>query len=130
MAFTYSGNPASSSLNKVRFLSGDTDSTNAICQDAEITFLLDEWDNDAYYAAAGVCDYGANKAAAKADYSRSVGNLSLTTMFAAQAQAFQARASLLRNQATFHVGSPKPTASPDALGNFEFSIDMDNNYGY
>ena len=129
MAFTYSGDPSSSTANEVRFLSGDVDSLNPICQDAEITYLIAEWNSDPYYAAAGVCDYGAAKAAAKADYSRGVGSLSLTTMYSQQAQAFITRATALRNQAMFQYGAPLPTAASEALGSFEFSVDMDNNNG-
>lgn len=40
MAFTYSGDPASSSRDAVRFLIGDTDSTDAQLQDTEIAYLL------------------------------------------------------------------------------------------
>ena len=42
MAFTYSGDPSSSSSDFVRFLIGDTDSTDALLQDEEIAHLLAE----------------------------------------------------------------------------------------
>lgn len=129
MAFTYSGNPSSSVADEVRFLSGDVDPDNQMCQDAEINYLVAEWGSDPYYAAAGVCDFAAAKAAAKADYSRGVGSLSLTTMYSQQSQNLILRATALRNQAMFQIGSPIPTVSSDALGSFEFSIDMDNNNG-
>lgn len=41
MAWNYSGNPAASDLDQVRFLVGDTDSTDPLVQDAEITFAID-----------------------------------------------------------------------------------------
>jgi hypothetical protein len=129
VTWTYSGNPSASDLDKVRFLSGDTDSTNPIATNEEITFLLVEWDNDCYYAAASVCDYGANKAAAKADYSKSVGDLTLATQYKQQAEALHARSHAIRDQAAYHEGAPFVWAYPDALGNFMFKINMDKNYG-
>lgn len=40
MAFTYSGDPADSDLDNLRFTIGDTDSGNFFLQDAELNFLL------------------------------------------------------------------------------------------
>lgn len=40
MTWSYSGNPASSSLNAVRFLVGDTDSADPIVTDEEINFAI------------------------------------------------------------------------------------------
>jgi hypothetical protein len=40
MTATYSGNPAKSDLDKYRFLIGDTEPTDAILSDEEITFIL------------------------------------------------------------------------------------------
>ncbi len=57
MTVTYSGNPADSDLDEIRFLTGDTNvtpTTNAILQDEEHQFLVDE---------AGSVAYGAPRAA-------------------------------------------------------------------
>lgn len=57
MTVTYSGNPADSDLDEIRFLTGDTNvtpTTNAILQDEEHQFLIDE---------AGSVAYGAPRAA-------------------------------------------------------------------
>lgn len=40
MAWTYSGNPAASARDKVRFLCGDTDTNDQLLQDEEIDYLL------------------------------------------------------------------------------------------
>lgn len=40
MAWSYSGNPNSSDIDRIRFLSGDTDSNAPLLQDEEIEFLL------------------------------------------------------------------------------------------
>ena len=125
MTWSYSGNPSASNLDRVRFLSGDTDSANPLASNEEITFLLVEWNNDYYYAAAGVCDYAANKAAAKADQAKTVGDLSLSTQYAAQAASLHERGHAIRNQAGYHDAAPIVDYNTDAVGNFKFHIDMD-----
>lgn len=44
MTFTYTGDPASSALEEVRFLVGDTDSTRPLLSDEEIQYAIDKWD--------------------------------------------------------------------------------------
>lgn len=51
MAFTYSGDPATSEKDQVRFLISDTNSTDVQLQDEEILWLL-EVEPNVYYAAA------------------------------------------------------------------------------
>lgn len=41
MAFTYSGNPANSQIDYLRFMLGDTNSSTAMLQDAELQYILD-----------------------------------------------------------------------------------------
>lgn len=43
MSFTYSGNPSNSDVDAVRFLIGDTDSTEPLLQDEEIIYLSSMW---------------------------------------------------------------------------------------
>lgn len=43
MSFSYSGDPASSDLDEVRYRLGDTDSTNPLLTDEEIQFQIDTW---------------------------------------------------------------------------------------
>ena len=40
MAFTYSGNPAGSDLDYLRFMLGDTHESGAIFQDAELAYII------------------------------------------------------------------------------------------
>jgi hypothetical protein len=124
--WSYTGNPASRDIDHVRFLAGDTDSANQLSNDAEITFLLDQWNNDYYYAAASVLEHAANRYAAKADYSKSVGDMSISTQYKALAESLNARAKTLRDQAQMHESAPSPRVSSTAIGDFKFSIDMDN----
>jgi hypothetical protein len=123
--WSYTGDPQSRQIDQVRFLAGDTDADNPMANDAEIEFLLDRWNGDYYYAAAAVVEHAANRAGAKADYSKSVGDLSISTQYAALATALHTRAHAIRDQAQMYEASPIPTASADALGDFKFKIDMD-----
>jgi hypothetical protein len=50
-AWTYTGDPASSATAKVRFLSGDIDTTDQLLSDEEIAWLLTVWP-DPFIAAA------------------------------------------------------------------------------
>jgi hypothetical protein len=43
MSWTYSGNPADSQRDEVRFMLGDTDETEPIMQDEEIDYLIAEY---------------------------------------------------------------------------------------
>lgn len=76
MSFTYSGDPASSGRDAVRFLLNDTSTSNAEFQDAEIAWMLMQKPN-VYRAAA----QGARRRAAEANEgvaSKTVGSLTLT----------------------------------------------------
>lgn len=59
MPFTYSGNPSSSTLDEIRFLLQDTDSTDPLFQDAEITYEINKFvglNGSTYRAAAGLAE--------------------------------------------------------------------------
>lgn len=47
MAWTYSGDPSSSDLDRYRFLIGDTDVDDKVLQDEEIMFILAEYPDNA-----------------------------------------------------------------------------------
>lgn len=124
--WSYTGDPTARPIDTVRFLSGDTDASNQQATDSEVLFLLTEWNQDAYMAAAAVCDAAAGKATAKADQSKSVGDLSISTQYGAQAGAWSSRASMLRSQAA-RRNPPSPSYSENAVGSFAFSVGMDDN---
>lgn len=132
MAWSYSGNPASSALDKVRFLIGDTDTNNQLLSNEEITWLLSEWNNNAYVAAANAAYSLSAEFSGKSDFSRSVGDLSLSTQYGAQAERYGALASRLMVQASSGA-PPQVRYYPDAEGNVfgpeEFFIGMDENKG-
>lgn len=54
MAWTYSGNPAASTSDTVRFLVGDTQSADPLTTDEEIAWALSQNSDSAYAAAAWV----------------------------------------------------------------------------
>jgi hypothetical protein len=47
MAWTYSGDPSSSELDRYRFLIGDTDVDDKVLQDEEINFIIAEYPDNA-----------------------------------------------------------------------------------
>jgi len=127
MTWTYSGNPAASNLDAVRFLCGDTDTTNQLISNEEITFLLSEWNSDTYLAAAFACDAIAGVYAGKSDSSRSVGDLSISTQYGASSRTFLERAAALRAQASRRY-PPSPNFDTTVFdGTYEFRIGMDKN---
>jgi len=67
MAWTYSGDPASSNLDAVRYYIGDTDTTDQLLTNAEINFEVAEHGN-ALGAALSCCMALAAKFARQADY--------------------------------------------------------------
>lgn len=129
MTWSYSGNPSNSSNDKVRFLCGDTDTNNQQVSNEEIAFLLTEWNSDCYLSAAFACDAISGKYSAKADLSRSVGDLSISSQYGAQAKTFMERAASLRVLAV-RAAPPSVNFDTDTFdGEFDFYVGMDENLG-
>lgn len=94
VAWTYSGNPSSSTRDQVRFELGDTDKTDQQLFDAEVDYLITQF-VDPYYAAAGGCDALAAKMSRQAQ--KSIGGLSIAANN--RADAYRKRACELRDKA-------------------------------
>jgi hypothetical protein len=92
MAWTYSGDPADSTRDAVRFLVGDTDTTDQLLNDAEVAFCIAESGGSIYQSAHDCCYSIASKFSRLAT-SKTVGDLSLS--YADRAQAFFALANEL-----------------------------------
>lgn len=122
--WSYTGNPDARPIDMVRFLIGDTDADNQQLNDAEIASLLTLTEGSTNASAIYACRSLATKFAAKADYSRSVGGLSISTQYGATADRYLKLANTLDVQGSQQV-PPIPTVSADALGSFHFSVDMD-----
>lgn len=73
MTWTYSGNPASSAIDAVRFNIGDTDSADEQLQNEEISYLLTQNGNNVISTSIQACTNLAAKYARRAD--RDVGDL-------------------------------------------------------
>ncbi|WIC89149.1 hypothetical protein SEA_OTTAWA_103 [Arthrobacter phage Ottawa] len=97
MAWTYSGNPAGSDLDKVRFLLGDTTQTaSATLTNEEITYLLaEEGGNTTSAAAEGALALAARYSGISAT-SKKIGDLSISYEHGALADRFTALAARLR----------------------------------
>ncbi len=109
MAFTYV--EPTTDRDKVRFLIQDTDSTAAHFQDAEITYLLTTWGN-VYDAAIAGAEIISGKYAHKTNYSRSIGDLSISESYAASAAEFRQLADRLKAQKNdLYPPTPKINAS-------------------
>ena len=94
MNWTYVG-PATADRYKVRFLIQDVDTTRQLLSDEEIAYLLTEW-TDIYEASANAAEILAAKFSGKADYSKSVGDLSLNETFSSQSQGYKELAKTIR----------------------------------
>ena len=69
MSFTYSGNPANSDLDAVRYLIGDTNETQCLVQDEEIDYALAS-ESSVRLAAANVAEAIAAKATQEVSWVR------------------------------------------------------------
>lgn len=136
MTWTYSGNPALSSSDQVRFELGDTDINDQQLQDEEIAYLLAQH-IDPWIAAAGGCDALARKYSRQAQ--KTVGKISIAAN--QRAAAYRQRAQELRQQSFRTNGLPgigmggtsfseKQAfgANPDTIQP-NFSIGMDDTTG-
>jgi hypothetical protein len=94
MTWTYVG-PATADRDKVRFLIQDVDTTRQLMSDEEIAWLITEW-SDVYEVAANAAEILSAKFAGKADYSKSVGDLSLNETFSSQSQGYKELAKTIR----------------------------------
>lgn len=112
MAFTYV-DPSSGDRDKVRFLIQDTDSTDAHLQDAEITYLVSTWGN-VYDAAIAAAEIISGQYANKTNYSRSIGDLSISESYATSAAEFRSVADRLRAQKN-RIYPPTPEINAAAI---------------
>lgn len=128
MTWSYSGDPSSTLLDQTRFLCGDTNSDDQQLSNEEINYLLTQWEDDPYIAAAEGCIAIAGKYAMKADSSRSVGDVSLSTQYAATVKTLYERSSQLRQQGDrLNVGAVNFYTDDDGnvFGPMNFSVGMD-----
>lgn len=94
MAFTYSGNPADSDRDAVRFYSGDTDANDPLLQNTEVEFAIAE-NTNLFLAAAECCEAIAAKFARKVTRS----NIGQSANLSDKQNHYEQRAMKLRQRA-------------------------------
>lgn len=115
MTFTYSGDPSTSTRNYVRFLLNDTDSTDALFSDEELSYVITEWNGDAYDAARECAEILIARFARLADSSsKSVGDISVSESYSSKITHYQQLAQSLF-QRKMRKSPPAPWAKSDAL---------------
>lgn len=105
MTWTYSGDPATTSRDAVRFLVGDTDTTDQLVSDEEISWVLTQH-SGVRHAAAATCEAIAAKFARQAEMS--VDDVSIKA--GEKAEHYRALAKELRAQAAIAGKVAKPFA--------------------
>jgi hypothetical protein len=83
MTWSYSGNPASSSLDEIRFLIQDTDTTDQLLSNEEIDYLSAAY-GDPYSAAVACVVALIGQASRSIEESKTVGDLSLSRKYGAR----------------------------------------------
>ena len=125
MTWSYTGNPGSSAKDAIRFLIGDTDTTDQLLSDEEIAWLNLEQTgsatstDDLYYTAHYACHSIAAKLARLAD--KSIGGLSVSLSQKANAYLTQAKELFKHAQRT---SAPLPYAGGITISDKE--IDQEN----
>ncbi len=115
MTFTYSGDPSTSTRNYVRFLLNDTDSTDALFSDEELSYVITEWNGDAYDAARECAEILIARFARLADStSKSVGDISVSESFGSKVTHYKELANSLALR-KMRKSPPSPWAKTDAL---------------
>jgi hypothetical protein len=89
MTWSYSGDPSDSALDEIRFLIQDTDTTDQLLSNEEITYLYTAY-GDAYSAAVACVVALIAQASRSAEESKKVGDLSLTQRLGARLQQWEA----------------------------------------
>lgn len=126
MTWTYSGDPSNSARDAIRFLIGDTDSTDELLSDEEIAWVNTEASGSAtstdslYDAAYRCCLTIASKLAREAD--KQIGDLSVK--LSQRAQAYRDQATTLQELVAREGGVPTPYAGAITISDKD--IDQEN----
>jgi hypothetical protein len=132
MTWTYSGDPASSALDAIRFLVGDTDTTDQLLSDEEIAWINYEQSGssvsttDLYYSAHYACHAIGAKLARLAD--TNIGDLRIT--LSQKAQGYRALATDLMVHAN-RQNAPIPYAGGISVSDKQIDLensDLDRTY--
>lgn len=115
MTFTWSGDPATSPRNHVRFLLHDIHSADPLFTDEDIDFVLLEWDNDVYESARELAETAVAIFARNAEStSKSVGDISVSETNADKVTHYIKLAETLARR-KMRKQAPRPWASASNL---------------
>ena len=126
MTWTYAGDPAANARDAIRFLIGDTDTTDQLLSDEEIAWVNTEASGTStgttalYDAAYRCCLTIASKLAREAD--KQIGDLSVS--MSQRAKAYREQASSLKELSGREGGVPIPYAGGITISDKE--VDEDN----
>lgn len=112
MSFTYV-DPNTNDRDKVRFLLGDVETFDYHFSDSEVAYLLEMWKTALNAAIAGA-EIIAGRFAHKTNYSRSIGDLSISESYGNSAAEFRLLADNLRRQRD-RINPPTVAFNADAM---------------
>jgi DUF4097 and DUF4098 domain-containing protein YvlB len=115
MTFTYSGDPTTSTRNKVRFLINDTTATDVLFSDEELDYLITEWGTNVYEISRAACETLVSRFSRLADStSKSVGDISVSQSFTAKSKQYQDLANSFLDR-KMRKSPPTMTANANSL---------------
>ena len=115
MTFTYSGDPTTSTRNKVRFLINDTVTADALFSDEELDYLITEWGTNVYEICRAACETLVSRFSRLADStSKSVGDISVSESYTAKSKQYQDLANSFLDR-KLRKAPPTMWAKTDAL---------------
>ena len=113
MTWSYSGNPGSSNLDLIRFLIQDTDTTDQLFSNEELTYLFDSY-GDAYSAAIASVTTLIAKGSRVQEESKTVGDLSLSVKSGALVAQWEALLKYLKAE-RFRFSPAAPVINPNSI---------------
>ena len=122
MSGSYNSSAVSSDLDRVRFLVGDTDMDDILCQDGEINFVISNHGGNVFLAAADVAEAIAAKFARKCD--KAVGDLQLS--LSQKSEAYRDMSDRLRTHGSILC---VPTAGGISISEKEAAEDDTDRFG-
>jgi hypothetical protein len=113
MTWSYSGDPGASDLDHIRFLIQDTDTTEQLFSNEELTFLFNQY-GDAYSAAIAAVTTLIAKGSRVAEESKTVGDLSLSVKSGALVTQWEALLKYLKAE-RFRYAPASPIINTNAI---------------
>lgn len=113
MTWSYSGDPGASNLDHIRFLIQDTDTTDQLFSNEELTYLYNSY-GDAYSAAIAAVTTLIAKGSRVAEESKTVGDLSLSVKSGALVTQWESLLKYLKAE-RFRLSPAAPIINSNAI---------------